>query len=157
MDFWDHVEFVMGFFIGGEMEVVCKVYNWLVGMQLVDGSWWVFYWGEEIDNGKCREFNFVVYMVIGVWYYYLISYSYAFLEFMWLVVDKVMVFVLFLQLEYGEIDWVVNVLGCFKGDVLVMGCSLIYKSLECVYNIVVMLGYECSYWLQVCECLGKVL
>ena len=139
------------------MEAARKAYNWRAGMQLADGSWWAAYRGEEIDNGKRRESNFVAYMATGVWHHYLISHSYAFLESMWPAVDKAMAFVLSLQSEYGEIDWAVNASGRPKGDALVTGCSSIYKSLECAHNIAVTLGHERSHWLQARERLGKAL
>ncbi len=156
-DPWDHVESAMGLSIGGEFEAAARAYDWLAKMQLADGSWWASYRGDEIDNGKRRESNFVAYAATGVWHHYLISENYGFLEYMWPVVDKAIGFVLSLQSEHGEIDWAVNATGRPKGDALVTGCSSIYKSLECAHNIAVTLGEDRSHWLDARERLGNAL
>ena len=57
-------------------------------MQLVDGSWWASYRGEEVDNRQRRETNFVAYVATGVWHHYLVSGDRDFLRAMWPMVDK---------------------------------------------------------------------
>lgn len=156
-DPWDHVESAMGLSIGGELNAAKKAYEWLASNQLEDGSWWASYRGEEVDNGSRRETNFVAYIATGVWHHYLISEDDAFLSDMWPMVQKAIGFVLSLQSEHGEIDWAVDKHGNAKGDALVTGCSSIYKSLECAYNISVTLGDEREDWLDARERLGNAL
>ena len=129
-DPWDHVEAAMGLSIAGEHEAARRAYEWLYSMQLVDGSWWASYRGDEIDNPERRETNFVAYVATGIWHHYLVSEDRDFLRAMWPLVDRAISFVLALQSEHGEIDWAVDAESKPKGDALVTGCSSIYKSLE---------------------------
>lgn len=156
-DPWDHVEAAMGLSIGGEHDAARRAYEWLYGMQLVDGSWWASYRGEEVDNAERRETNFVAYCAAGIWHHYLVTGDRDFLRAMWPMVDKAIGFVLSLQSEHGEIDWAVDGDGRPKGDALVTGCSSIYKSLECAHNIAFTLGEDRRHWLTARERLGKAL
>ena len=156
-DPWDHVEAAMGLSIGGEFDAARRAYEWLYGMQLVDGSWWASYRGESVDNSERRETNFVAYIAAGVWHHYLISEDRDFLRAMWPMVDKAIGFVLALQTEHGEIHWSVDGEGKPKEDALITGCSSIYKSLECAHNIAFTLGEERPHWLLARDRLGHAL
>jgi len=156
-DPWDHVEAAMGLSIGGEWDAAERAYRWLAREQLEDGSWWAAYRDSTPDNRERRESNFVAYVATGVWHHYLISDSEAFLAEHWPMVQAAVDFVLSLQSEYGEIDWAVDENGVSKGDALITGCSSIYKSLECAYNISVTMGDERPEWLLARERLGVAL
>ncbi|RLQ22140.1 prenyltransferase [Seongchinamella sediminis] len=156
-DPWDHVEAAMGLSIGGEHDAARRAYEWLYGMQLVDGSWWASYRGEAVDNSERRETNFVAYIAAGVWHHYLISGDRDFLRAMWPMVDKAIGFVLALQTGHGDIHWAVDGEGKPKQDALVTGCSSIYKSLECAHNIAFTLGEDRPRWLAARDRLGHAL
>lgn len=156
-DPWDHVEAAMALSIAGEYEAAEKAYLWLKEKQLDDGSWWAAYKGEEIDNKERRETNFVAYVATGIWHHYLISKNIEFSRSMWSVVQKAMGFVLGLQTEYGEVHWAVDGDGKPKEDALITGCSSIYKSLECAYNLSVVLGETKPEWLEARSKLGNTL
>jgi hypothetical protein len=126
-------------------------------MQLPDGSWWASYRGEEADNPRRRESNFVAYVATGVWHFYRLSGDREFLREMWPVVDRAIGFVLSLQTEHGEIHWAVNASGEPKQDALVTGCSSIFKSLECAHNISVTMEHARPDWLLARERLGIAL
>ncbi|NCF19422.1 MAG: prenyltransferase [Haliea sp.] len=156
-DPWDHTESAMGLAIGGELEAARRAYRWLAKMQLPDGSWWASYRGEEADNPRRRESNFVAYVATGVWHFYRLSGDREFLREMWPVVDRAIGFVLSLQTEHGEIHWAVNASGEPKQDALVTGCSSIFKSLECAHNISVTMEHARPDWLLARERLGIAL
>jgi hypothetical protein len=156
-DPWDHVEAAMGLSIGGEYGSARRAYEWLYGMQLVDGSWWASYRGEEIDNFERRETNFVAYVATGVWHHYLVTGDRDFLRAMWPMVDKAIGFVLSLQTDHGEIYWAVDGEGKPKDDALITGCSSIYKSLECAHNIAFTLDEARPHWLVARDRLGTAL
>ena len=156
-DPWDHTEAAMGLSIGGEWAKAEKAYQWLADTQLEDGSWWAAYKAGEVENGERRETNFVAYVATGVWHHYLISDNDAFLQAMWPTVEKAIAFVLRLQSEHGEIQWAVKANGSPKEDALITGCSSIYKSLECAYNIATSLGIDKNDWLDARERLGDAL
>lgn len=156
-DPWDHVEAAMGLTIGGEYAAAEKAYFWLRDLQLEDGSWWAAYKDGEIHNSERRETNFVAYIATGVWHHYLISKNLAFVKEIWSCVTKAIEFVVNLQSEHGEIAWAIEDDGTPKDDALITGCSSIYKSLECAYNLSVILDEPREDWLQAREALGSAL
>jgi hypothetical protein len=156
-DPWDHVEAAMGLSIGGETAAAVHAYRWLAQTQLPDGSWWAGYRGIEVDNGERRETNFVAYFATGVWHHFLITGDREFLQEMWSTVERAIEFVLLLQTPHGDIHWAVRADDTAREDALVTGCSSIYKSLECAYNIAVTLGHDRLRWLHCRERLGEAL
>ncbi len=156
-DPWDHVEAAMGLSIGGEYDAAEKAYQWLMDVQLTDGSWWAAYRDNAIDNRERRETNFVAYVATGIWHHYLITENRQFLKTMYPMVEKAIGFVLNLQTQHGEIHWAVNADGKAREDALITGCSSIYKSLECAYNISVTLDCERRDWLHARQRLGNTL
>lgn len=156
-DPWDHIEAAMGLTIGGEYEAAVRAYKWLADAQLDDGSWWASYRGDEIDNSKRRETNFVAYIATGVWHHYLVTQDRDFLQALWPAVESAIGFVLSLQTEHGEIHWAVDGDGKAKCDALVTGCSSIYKSLECAMNIALTLGEGKPHWKEARTELGQAL
>ena len=156
-DPWDHVESAMGLSIGGEFRAAERAYYWLRDIQLPDGSWWAAYRNGDVDNCERRETNFVAYIATGVWHHYLISKNCQFLRAMWPCVQSAMEFVLAQQSSHGEINWAVNADGEPLCDALVTGCSSIYKSLECAWNISVSLDDPRPKWRSAREALGQAL
>ncbi|MCK5881782.1 MAG: terpene cyclase/mutase family protein, partial [Sinobacterium sp.] len=156
-DPWDHVEAAMALSIAGEFDAAEKAYNWLRETQLEDGSWWAAYRGDKIDNQERRETNFVAYVATGIWHHYLISKNTHFAQKMWPCVQAAIGFVLALQTEHGEIHWAVTGNGEPKKDALITGCSSIYKSLECAYNLSCVLDDAKPEWFSARERLGKTL
>lgn len=156
-DPWDHTEAAMGLSIGGEYDAAERAYQWLADTQLDDGSWWAAYKAGKVDNYERRETNFVAYIATGVWHHYLMTKNENFLKQLWPTVEKAISFVLRLQTADGDIHWAVDQDGKAKEDALITGCSSIYKSLECAYNISVVLNCEQSQWLAAREKLGNAL
>jgi hypothetical protein len=156
-DPWDHVESAMGLTIGGEYAAAEKAYLWLRDMQLADGSWWAAYKNGQVHNQERRETNFIAYIATGVWHYYLVTKNTAFAETLWPTVTRAIDFVLSMQTRHGDIHWAVDTQGVAMEDALVTGCSSIYKSLECAYNLSVVLGEERKDWFAARELLGNAL
>ena len=156
-DPWDHVEAAMGLTIGGEYSAAEKAYRWLQKVQLEDGSWWAAYKDGDIHNSERRETNFIAYIATGVWHYYLITKNEKFAREMWPTVSKAIDFVLSLQTRHGDIHWAVDNKGKPMEDALLTGCSSIYKSLECAWNLSVILGCERKDWFAARTLLGNVL
>lgn len=156
-DPWDHVESAMALSIAGEYSAAEKAYDWLIETQLDDGSWWAAYKDGQIDNKERRETNFVAYIATGVWHHYLITRKRDFLAHMWPSVSAAIEFVLANQTEHGDIHWAVDADGVAKEDALITGCSSIYKSLECAYNMATQLGIDKEDWLRARQSLGNAL
>lgn len=156
-DPWDHVEAAMGLSIGGESLAAERAYRWLAATQLADGSWWSAYHHPDASAERRRESNFVAYIATGVWHHYLITRNSEFLQELWPVVERAIEFVLSLQTEHGDIHWAVGEDDAPREDALITGCSSVYKSLECAYNIATTLGFDRKHWLLARESLGEAL
>ncbi len=159
LDPWDHVEAAMGLSIAGRYAEAVAAYEWLATNQLEDGSWWARYEaGEAVIEAESRkESNFVAYIATGVWHHYLISGDHEFLQRMWPAVKSAVEHVLELQATTGEVYWARDGEGRALPRALVTGCSSIYKSLECAYNISVELSRPQAAWKQARERLGQAL
>lgn len=156
-DPWDHVEAAMGLSIGGKYEAAENAYFWLQNTQLADGSWWAAYQDGKIENHERRETNFIAYIATGVWHHFLITENITFVKKMWPTIEAAIEFVLSLQTEQGDIHWAVDAQSNAKKDALVTGCSSIYKSLECAYNLSVIVDCEKKSWLMARNRLGDSL
>lgn len=156
-DPWDHVEAAMGLTIGGEYKAAEKAYLWLKNIQLPDGSWWAAYQDGAIHNQERRETNFVAYIATGLWHHYLITQHLDFVRLMWPTITAAIDFVVALQTPFGDIHWAVDADGNAMEDALITGCSSIHKSLECAYNLSVVLGEERQDWLAARAALGNAL
>lgn len=156
-DPWDHVEAAMGLSIGGEWSAAEKAYRWLQSEQLSDGSWWSSYGGTEPVAEPRRETNFVAYIATGLWHHYLVTGNREFLLEMWPCLYAAAEFVLSQQTSHGDIHWAVDANGEAMEDALRTGCSSIYKSLECAFNISVVLDRPQTSWRSARETLAKAL
>lgn len=156
-DPWDHIEAAMGLSIGGDYINAERAYKWLLDMQLDDGSWWAAYKGNKVECHDRKETNFVAYIATGVLHHYLISRNKNFLSLMWPCVEKAISFVLSYQQPEGDINWAVGPDGFGKDDALITGCCSIYKSLECAYNISVLMNSPKKKWLLARNKLGAAL
>ena len=101
--------------------------------------------GAVVD-GTRAETNFVAYVATGIWHHYLINPDSMFLQDMWPVARAAMEFIADLQTSHGEVYWALDTRTGINKDALITGCSSIYKSLECMANICVVLG-QGSPWM----------
>ena len=157
VDPWNHVEAAMGLSIGGRHAEAARAYEWLMRMQLENGSWLASYCQGSVKDGTRAETNFVAYVASGVWIHYLITRDEGFLADVWPMLHRAMTFVTRLQTEHGEIYWALDTRTGIDRDALITGCSSIYKSLECMANIADALDEDCSPWLRSRERLGHAL
>ena len=157
LDPWDHVEAAMGLTIGGRYDEAEQAYFWLKNNQLPNGSWFAAYKDGKVEDGTRAETNFVAYVATGVWHHYCVTRNVAFLENMWVVVERAMGFVLRLQGDQGQVFWCEDTTLGIREDSLVTGCSSIYKSLECALNIATTLDTKVPAWAMARTRLGHAL
>lgn len=156
-DPWDHTEAAMALSIVGEYDAAVKAYRWLQQQQLSDGSWWISYKNGQVFDNSRKETNFVAYVATGVWHHYLITQDHEFAAEMWPMVQRALSFVMKCQSEFGDVAWSVDCEGNINDDSLLTGCSSIYKSLECGYNLSVVVDDEQPQWLEARKRLGDVI
>lgn len=144
-DPWNHVEAVMALNLGGRREEAERGFDWLVGTQLLDGSWHQYYLADGIEDAKF-DANVCAYVAAGVWHHYLSTRDSGFLETMWPVVERAIDFVLELQTPRGEILWARHPDGTPWPFALLTGSSSICHSLRCAIAIAEHLGQERPDW-----------
>ncbi|TDJ37492.1 MAG: prenyltransferase [Gammaproteobacteria bacterium] len=157
LDPWDHVEAAMGLSIGGLHQQAQRAFYWLAEQQRRDGSWLAAYKDGAVVDGTRAETNFVAYVATGIWHHYLINPDTMFLQDMWPVARAAMEFIADLQTPHGEVYWALDTRTGINKDALITGCSSIYKSLECMANICVVLGKDPRGWLLIRERLGDAI
>jgi len=157
LDPWDHVESAMALTVGGEYQAAQRAYLWLRDMQRDDGSWGIRYEQGQITDHSRTETNFVAYVAVGVWHYYLATQNLGFVEIMWPTVYRALNLVLRAQHEEGDIAWAFDEAGQQLDDALITGCSSIYKSLECGVKLAELLGENSAAYLEAYHRLGDAL
>jgi hypothetical protein len=155
-DPWDHIESAMGLSAAGMYGQAERAYQWLVGSQLPDGSWWSETKDGEVIN-PTKETHFAAYMAVGVYHHYLITGNVAFLASMWPTLSRGVQYALALQAPDGEIYWARNREGVADKMALLTGCSSIYMSLKCALAIAEVLGIKRPRWRQSHQLLGNAI
>ena len=144
-DPWDHIEAAMGLSIGGYFAEAQRAFEWLVDMQLPDGSWYAAY-KTGVPQDKTRDANISSYIAVGVLHYYLITGDISILKKMWPTIAGAIEFTLSLQTSEGEIYWAINPEGKIDPMALLTGSSSIYMSLKCAIAIAKQLGRSVPAW-----------
>jgi len=155
-DPWDHVEAAMGLAIGGYQEEAQRAFEWLVDLQLWDGSWYASY-RDGLPEDTTRETNMSSYIAVGVFHHYLITGDALFLRKMWEPVSAALEFALGFQTPGGEVFWALNPRGKVDPMALLTGCSSIYMSIKCALAIAEELGLNRPGWQRALKRLGDAI
>lgn len=155
-DPWDHVEAAMGLSVAGRLADAKAAFAWLAQNQLPDGSWYAAYLNGT-PSDRTRDTNLSSYLAVGLLHYYLITEDIAFLEEMWLVMQRAIDFALRQQAAGGEIYWALNPQGAVDPMALLTGSSSVYMSLKCALLIARRLGREKPNWHQGLQRLGHAI
>jgi hypothetical protein len=144
-DPWNHVEAAMALDIGGRRTEAERAYDWLIGLQHDDGSWYQYYLADRVEEEKL-DANVIAYVATGVWHHYLVYRDEGFVETLWPVIEKAIDFVLDLQTPRGEILWARHADGTPWSFALLTGSSSICHSLRCAIALAEHLGHERPDW-----------
>lgn len=144
-DPWDHVESIIGLTIGGKIREARKGFEWLVGKQLEDGSWYASYMNGEPED-KTRDTNMSSYIAAGAYHHFLVTGDKDYLAMLWEPVSKGIDFALSLQAPDGEIFWAKSPEGVVDPMALMTGTSSVFFSLKCAMAIAEILGKKRPNW-----------
>ncbi|RCW44576.1 hypothetical protein DFQ14_104165 [Halopolyspora algeriensis] len=145
VDPWDHVESAMALSVAGLISEAEHAYDWSRRTQRQDGSWPLQVREGRVED-DAADTNFCAYLAVGVWHHLLITGDDGFAERMWPSVQRAVNFVLGVQRERGEIDWVLDQYGRTGGAALLSGCSSIHHSLRCALAVANHLGEPQPDW-----------
>jgi hypothetical protein len=155
-DPWDHVESAMGLSMAGCIHEAERAYEWLIRMQMKDGTWYSAYRdGEPVDMTK--DTNMSSYIAVGTFHHYLITGDRVFLRQIWPSVKAGINYAVSLQAPSGEIFWARNGLGVMDAMALLTGSSSIYMSIKCSLAIAGILGKKMTRWEIAMEKLGEAI
>jgi hypothetical protein len=155
-DPWNHVEAAMALAVADRISEAERAYDWLVGLQQPDGSWFQYYKGGTVEQDKF-DANVIAYIATGVWHHWLLTGDRGFLETMFPVVDRALGFVFELQQPRGEILWARHADGTPWSFALLTGSSSMYHSTRAGLAIARELGLDRERWVDGIERLGTVV
>ncbi len=155
-DPWDHVEAAMGLSIGGYLAEARAAFDWMVGNQNKDGSWYSAYM-QGVPEDRTRDANMSSYIAVGVFHHYLITGDLGFLERMWKPLAAAINFALRLQTPDGEIHWAISPEGKVDPMALLTGSSSIFMSLKCALAVAKILGHPVPDWQSALLKLGDAI
>ena len=152
-DPWDHVECAIALDLAGKHDEAVRAYRWLKDVQNTDGSWYSSYADGQAED-LVRDSNFSSYIASGLWYHYLSTKNLAFLEEMWLTVERAITFALSLQQPTGEVFWAYGKSGRPWRGALVAGSSCTWQNIRNAIKIAELFGQEKLEW---CAASDKLL
>ena len=155
-DPWNHVEAAMALAVADRISEAERAYDWLVGLQQPDGSWFQYYKDGAVEQEKF-DANVIAYIATGVWHHWLLTGDRGFLETMFPVVDRALGFVFELQQPRGEILWARHADGTPWSFALLTGSSSMYHSTRAGLAIARELGLDRERWVDGIERLGMVV
>jgi hypothetical protein len=144
-DPWNHVEAAMALDLAGMRSEAEHAYQWLVDIQLEDGSWHQYYLADGIEQDK-RDANTIAYPAAGVWHHWLLHQDRSFVEHMWPTLERAIDFVLDLQMPRGEVLWARHADGTPWSFALLTGSSSMVHSLRCAVAVADLLGHDRPDW-----------
>ncbi|MDR7300196.1 prenyltransferase [Haloactinomyces albus] len=156
VDPWDHVESAMALSAAGFLDKAEHAYDWLRRTQRQDGSWPLQIRGGRVEDAAA-DTNFCAYPAVGIWHHLSVTGDDGFAERMWPVVRRAVDFVLGVQSERGEVDWVLDRNGRTGGEALLSGCSSIHHSLRCALALAEHVGRPQPDWEVALGRLGHAL
>ena len=155
-DPWDHIESAMGLSVAGYLREAERAYEWLVRMQLPDGSWRAAY-RDGVAEDMTKDANLSSYIAVGVLHHYLITDDISFLRAMWPSVRAGIEYAVDLQAPTGEIYWARNGEEVVDPMALLTGSSSVYMSIKCALAIAARLGKRRREWEIAFEKLGHAI
>ena len=155
-DPWNHVEAAMALASAGLLGNAERAYDWLVSLQLPDGSWHQYYTVEDVEQDKF-DANVIAYIATGVWHHHLLTQDTGFVDTMFPVVERALDWVFALQQPRGEVLWARHGDGTPWSFALLTGSSSMYHSARCAYGLSQVVGAPREDWLERIERLGAVI
>ncbi len=130
-DPWNHVETAMALDVGGLHTEAERAYEWLVDIQLEDGSWWNYYLPDGTVEEAKLDTNVCAYVATGVWHHWLCTWDRAFVDHLWPTVRRALDWVLSMRRPDGTVLWARTAEGTPWDYALLTGSASIAHALHC--------------------------
>ena len=130
-DPWNHVETAMALDVAGYHTAAERAYEWLVDIQLPDGSWWNYYLPDGSVAEAKLDTNVCAYIATGVWHHWLCTWDRGFVDHLWPTVRRSLDWVLSMRRADGTILWARTEDATPWDYALLTGSSSIAHALRC--------------------------
>ena len=130
-DPWNHVETAMALDVAGLHGPAERAYEWLVDIQLPDGSWWNYYLPDGSVEEAKLDTNVCAYIATGVWHHWLCTWDRAFVDHLWPTVQRSLDWVLSMRKPNGTPLWACTADERPWDYALLTGSSSISHALKC--------------------------
>jgi hypothetical protein len=130
-DPWNHVETAMALDVAGMHEAAERAYEWLMDIQLPNGSWWNYYLPDGTVEEAKLDTNVCAYIATGVWHHWLCTWDRAFVDHLWPTVQRSLDWVLSMRRADGTVLWARNADDAPWDYALLTGSASIAHALRC--------------------------
>ena len=130
-DPWNHVETAMALDVAGLHAPAERAYEWLMGIQLDDGSWWNYYLPDGSVEEAKLDTNVCAYLATGVWHHWLCTWDRGFVDHLWPTVRRSLDWVLSMRRADGLALWARTEDDTPWDYALLTGSSSIAHALRC--------------------------
>ena len=134
-DPWNHVETAMALDVAGMHTQAELAYEWLVGIQRDDGSWWNYYLPDGSVEEAKLDTNVCAYVATGVWHHWLCTWDRAFVDHLWPTVQRALDWVLSMRRDDGTVLWACTADESPWDYALLSGSASIAHALRCGVNL----------------------
>lgn len=147
-DPWNHVETAMALDVAGLHGPAERAYEWLVDIQLPNGSWWNYYLPDGSVEEAKLDTNVCAYIATGVWHHWLCTWDRAFVDHLWPTVQRSLDWVLSMRRHDDSILWARNADDSPWDYALLTGSSSISHALVCGASLAELINEPRPDWAE---------
>jgi hypothetical protein len=147
-DPWNHVETAMALDVAGLHQPAERAYEWLVDIQLPDGSWWNYYLPDGTVEEAKLDTNVCAYIATGVWHHWLCTWDRGFVDHLWPTVQRSLDWVLSMRRADGLALWARTADDTPWNYALLTGSASIAHALHCGAELAALTGEARPDWTE---------
>ena len=156
-DPWNHVETAMALDVAGLHANAERAYEWLVDIQLPNGSWWNYYLPDGSVEEAKLDTNVCAYIATGVWHHWLCTWDRGFVDHLWPTVQRSLDWVLSMRKPNGTVVWARNADDAPWDYALLTGSSSIAHALRCGANLAALINESRPDWLAAADAMSTMV
>ena len=156
-DPWNHVETAMALDVAGFHSHAERAYEWLVDIQLPDGSWWNYYLPDGSVEEAKLDTNVCAYIATGVWHHWLCTWDRAFIDHLWPTVQRSLDWVLSMRRANGTVLWACTADERPWDYALLTGSASIAHALHCGANLAALINEPRPDWIEAADLLTEIV
>ena len=156
-DPWNHVETAMALDVAGLHQSAERAYEWLVDIQLPNGSWWNYYLPDGSVEEAKLDTNVCAYIATGVLHHWLCTWDRGFVDHLWPTVRRSLDWVLSMRRVDGLAVWARTAAGTPWSYALLTGSSSIAHALRCGARLGEVAGEPRPDWTEAADVMSRLV